>query len=253
MPQLKLSRAYLAPWGAAVGAAIGVAGNALTSKSNGGAGASTTDKSPWAPVAGDILGNVNTGQNLENAYLTSPQSSQQQAATQSIYGQDAYMQSLIPSLLGQLQSQPLGYTPGSNAAQTPFNFNASGGATIPGLLSSQVSPAGGGVTGTSGSPTVAAPAAAPASTFVNQGNYDPASIATLQGGKVPTGSNGSFTYGQAMPAPGSQAYKDMSDYFAYGGNDPLNLYGHGNPLINGGGGDGTTSSNAPASGTGGAF
>lgn len=43
------------------------------------------------------------------------------------------------------------------------------------------------------------------------------------------GTYGTFTYGDAMPQPGTQAYRDMSSYFSNGGTDPSNLYGHGAP------------------------
>ena len=85
-----------------------------------------------------------------------------------------------------------------------------------------------------------------------------------------TGGYGSFKYGMPTPKPGTQAYRDMSEYFNNGGTDPNNIYGRqatayqmppANPLSTlwtsggggwspAGGGIGDTGANAAASASG---
>jgi hypothetical protein len=206
------------PWGAAAGALVGaVANNALSSKSNGGAGTTTTDKSPWIAAQPLITGQLSQGQALSSAYQAQPLSTQQQNAVNNIYGESDYMRSLIPSLLGQLQDQPVGYDP-SNPSAKPQAWNWSG------LLGSGPDLNQGSV---NAAPPVAAAPAAPAGTFKDQGavSWDPSSNPTLAGLQSQyTGGYGTFKYGD-QPKAGTQAYADMNSYKNYGGSDPLNIYG----------------------------
>ncbi len=257
------------PWGAAVGAVVGaVANNALSDGSSSlPAGATSSTKQPWAPATPWLLQNMAAGQRLQDQYAASPFSPAQQAAYANQYGQSDYMRRLIPSLLGQMGQQQVGFDR-SNPTARPQGFNWAG------LLGASPGSASGGLTGAApnlgqtqlaGLPTtsVAPPAAAPANqgvgTFVQQetpnfgtlGNVNatpswasargsPADPTGLGSGYVPTdsgqmsGSYGQFRYGMDAPAPGTKAYRDMQEYFAYGGSDPFNLYGRA-PQAGGGG------------------
>jgi hypothetical protein len=95
-----------------------------------------------------------------------------------------------------------------------------------------------------------APAPAPASKFVNLDVTNPTNayygqllsqngVGSGFNGALDSGSGwntafmnaaggagyGTFKYGQAMPMPGTQQYRDMQEYLSYGGADPYNLYG----------------------------
>lgn len=239
------------PWSIAAPVIGAVASSALSggSSSNGGAGTQTQSKEPWAAAQPWILNNLVQGQALQNQYTQNPFNSQQQAAYGRMGNQTAYMGGLVPSLLGQLSGQQLGYNRSNpNARPQAFNFDGNTG------MGSGV-PAGGslaqpgGLLGllTSGNNTapnasldpVKTPAPAATSDFVQQGYGDPMLEKRMQQGgdllgdrifidpSQYTGKFGSFKYGDAMPTPGTQAYKDMNDYFAYGGQDPMNMYGKG--------------------------
>src|SRR6195256_2917575 len=102
-------------WAAVGGAAVGVVGNYLMSdsgsKSGGGAGTTTTDKSPWLPLQPWITNNAQQGQALQAKYAAQPFSPQQTAAYQNAFNQGDYMRNLVPSLLGQMQGQQVGFNP----------------------------------------------------------------------------------------------------------------------------------------------
>lgn len=240
------------PWGAAIGAGISLIGSQMSSDKNGGAGTTTTDKSPWIAAQPFISSQLTQGQNLASQYAAQPLSAQQQAAISNIYGQSDKMRSLVPSLLSQLQGQPVGYDPSNPGKQTAWDwssiFGNGGGA--------------GTMTGANTQPA-AAPASAPASKFVNQVGVNGL------GAPQTTGSYGSFTYGD-NPTPGSKQWADMQKYLQYGGADPLGYLGGGNGAVfnpsafnnrylsggmyGGPDGEGSVgSSSAPASGTGGLF
>lgn len=223
-------------WGAVAGAAVGVVGNALMSDSGGGgggAGTQTQSKEPWAPIQPWILNNAVQGQNLQQQLMATPFSAQQQAAYNNSYGLGDYMRSAVPSLLGQLSGQQVGFDRSNqNARPQAWNWNAPTVSGAPNIRQQSVLDA----------QPVAAPAAAPAAPkndFVQQGYADPyfdkymANGGDLMGNMIYinpsnyTGKFGTFKYGDAMPQAGTQAYKDMNDYFAYGGQDPMNMYGHG--------------------------
>ncbi|MDM0007893.1 hypothetical protein QTI51_24620 [Variovorax sp. J22G73] len=190
----------------------------MKSDKNGGAGAqsSSQSKEPWAPAQPWLLSNVVQGQALQDKYTAQPFSPQQQAAYDNSYAQSDYMRGLVPSLLNQLQGQPVGFDPSNPTARPKaWDWNAlANGALGQQSVRNATAPA-------------AAPATSPLSQFMQQS--DVLSGATMSGmgsgGLLGTGGYGSFKYGMAMPQPGTQAYRDMSDYFNNGGADPNNLYG----------------------------
>ena len=241
------------PWGAVAGAVasygLNKLGNSASTQTNGGAGTQTDTKAPWAAAQPWIQQNMQQGQALQQQYQNQPFSPQQQQAYANSYGQSDYMRQLVPSLLNQMQSQPAGFDLNNptKTQQTPWNWNAGG------LLGS-----GTGSGGAQGSMTAAqaqadADAAAKKTASGDFKQFDPSTtpaagyyaafmsptttgMMTDQGaalksaftsalGDAGGAGYGDFKYGSAMPAKGTQAYKDMNEYFAYGGNDPYNLYG----------------------------
>jgi len=211
-------------WAAIGGAAVGVVGNALMnsgSKSGGGAGTTTTDKAPWAAAQPWITSNMQSGQALQQQLAAQPFSPQQSAAYQNAFNQGDYMRSLVPSLLGQMQNQPVGFNQATpNARPSAWNWDALTGSGGPNLNQQSVANAA----------PPPAPAAAPAAPgkFVQQGaisydpwagNPDPAAIKAQM-----TGGYGAYKYGD-QPTAGTQAYRDMMEYKNYGGADPFNIYG----------------------------
>lgn len=214
------------PWGAVAGAAIGLVGDSMKSDSNGGAGSSTSSKEPWAAAQPWLLQNLVQGQATQNNYTAQPFSPQQTAAYNNQYGLSDYERQAVPSLLGQLGAQPLGFDPNNpNARPKAFDWTAGGllgaGGT-PNLGQSSVlnaapPPAAGG-----------APAPAqPPSSFVDQGSNQFSTDRTFDnplGVKMGVGSYGSFKYGDPVPKKGTQQYYDYQQYLAYGGSDPAHLY-----------------------------
>lgn len=212
-------------WAAVAGAGVGLLGSAMSSNSNGGAGASSNSKQPWAAATPWLMQNLVQGQALQNQYATQPISARQQTSLNNQYAQSDYMRGLIPGLLQQLQSQPVGFDKkNATARPTAFNFNATGGGLGQNAISSVAN-----------APAVAA---APASQFVQQDmGYSPQQQALVASGRSPwllggdasslasaggTGSYGAYHYGD-NPAPGTQAYRDMQEFFLMGGNDPRGL------------------------------
>jgi hypothetical protein len=204
-------------WGAVVGGGIALAGNMMSSDKNGGAGTSSQSKEPWAPAQPWLLSNIVQGQNLQNQYTAQPFSPKQQAAYDNSYAQGDYMRGLIPSLLNQLQQQPIGFDPNEPLAKPKaWDWNALAGEGALGQRSV--------------ANATAAPAPAPQSLsdFIQQGGTLSGATMTgmgADGGLLGTGGYGSFKYGMATPQPGTQAYRDMSSYFANGGADPNGFYG----------------------------
>jgi hypothetical protein len=230
-------------WGAVAGAAVGVVGSALTSKGgsdkNGGAGTQTVNRDPWLEAQPWIKSNLASGQALQNQYTAQPFSDRQQQAYQNQSNQSDYMRAVIPSLLGQISSQQVGFDRSNpNARPAAFNFNGTGGAGG-GLLSMLNS-----------APTAAAnlnpaPAAPkPAGDFVNfqqtpanqfAGAWiNPESTRLLTDGGAAMRAQflqnnggagyGEFKYGMEIPKQGTKAYRDYMEYKAYGGADPYGLY-----------------------------
>lgn len=211
-------------WGAVAGAAIGVVGSQLGKDKNGGAGTTTASKEPWAAAAPWLQQNLDQGQALQRQYQNQPFNQQQQQAFANQYAQSDYMRSLVPSLLGQIQGQQLGFDPANPTARPKaFTWDAAGG-----LLG------GGGNMSAANAADAAARAAKPAETSsgwswdgqfhsqddvlsgLNMVGHDSA------GNLVGKGGFGSWQYG-AGAVPGTAAYRDMNEYFLRGGADPNNV------------------------------
>lgn len=232
------------PWGVAAsvaGAAVTSAMSDKGSKSNGGAGTQTATKEPWAAAQPWILNNMQTGQALQNQYAAQPFNAQQQQAYQNQGNQSNYMRAVVPSLLGQMSGQQLGFDRSNpNARPAAFNFNGTGsdGSGQGGLLGLLTS------TPQSAVNLNPAPQAQAAGNFTQQTqSADPAQqyMSILRAGMTPeqmakngidpmagmNGGYGSFKYGSAMPQAGTKEYRDMQEYKLNGGVDPYNLYGWG--------------------------
>lgn len=227
-------------WGAIGGAAVGVVGNALMSDSGGGsgggAGSQTQSKEPWAMAQPWIMNNLVQGQNLQNAYTAQPFSNLQNQAYANQANQSAYMRAAVPSLLGQISGQQVGFDRSNpNARPNAFSFDGlmsaaragQAGAQQSGLLGMLSGGAGANGNPAANTPQVAPPAAPAQGAFTQQN--DVLSGATMSGmgasGMLGTGGYGTFKYGMPMPQPGTQQYQDMSAYFNNGGTDPNNIYG----------------------------
>lgn len=236
MPLFKRTPLLRMPWGAAIGAVGSIAAASMSSNKNGGAGTTTTDKSPWSMATPFITDQLGQGKALSDSYLAQPQSAQQQAAVNNIYGQSDYMRELVPSLLGQLGQQQVGFDP-SNPTAKPKAWSWDGlTGAAPNLGQSSLTQAG--LTGGNGSPK---PVANDASDFINQtealsannSSAIPGVAGQFPGVMLPAygslqgkGGYGDFRYGMS-PTVGTKAYADMSKYFDYGGADPSNFYGRG--------------------------
>lgn len=109
-------------------AAVGVVGGALSDsgkKSNGGAGTTSGSNEPWANAQPLLVQSLNQAYGLQQQYAQNPFSPAQQAA----YGNQAqlsdYGRQVVPSLLGQLSSQPLGYDKNNpNARPEAFDWKS---------------------------------------------------------------------------------------------------------------------------------
>lgn len=231
------------PWSVAapvLGAVAGsVASSALSSDKNGGAGTQTATKEPWKAAEPWLLQNIAGGQALQDKYTAQPFSAQQTAAYNNQYGLNDYARTLFPNLLGQISSQQVGFDR-SNPSARPMGYNFGvGGATGLGGTGSGLMPNLGqtSLMSAAPAPTAAAPAPteSPLGSFLQQVGGGPNSMAPRGSGTA--GSFGAFKYGD-QPQPGTQAYRDMTEYFNYGGADPRNMYGRGMAMLNGYGYDG---------------
>lgn len=238
-------------WGAIGGAAVGVIGNAVMSDSGGGggggAGSQTASKEPWAPLQPWIMGNAITGQNLQNAYTSQPFSGLQNQAYANQNNQSAYMRAAVPSLLGQISGQQVGFDRSNpNARPNAFSFDglmaankAGQGAAQQqqaGLLSMLNAGQGANTNPAANTPQIAPPPAPVQGTFMQQPGMVTGMNYGSQGGPqglMGSGGYGAFKYGMEMPKPGTKEYRDMSEYFANGGSDPNNYYGRAatNPYV----------------------
>lgn len=270
-------------WGAVAGAAVGVVGSALSDNGGGGgggAGSQTQSKEPWAPIQPWIMNNAVQGMNLQNAYTAQPFSALQNQAYANQNNQSAYMRAAVPSLLGQISGQQVGFDRSNpNARPNAFSFDGlmkanqagQGAAAQQGGLLAMLN-AGAGANGNPAANTPQVNTPKPEEgTFTQQNGV--VSGMNMTGGPFNgtgnlqgNGGYGTFKYGMPMPTPGSQQYRDMSAYFANGGVDPNNYYGKGggytdpnaNPLsylwtsgdAHGGGGIGDTGANAAAAASG---
>lgn len=253
------------PWGV-VGAIGGAVVNNAMAPSGGGGGSSQQSSSePWAMAQPWMLSNIMSGMNLQNQLTAQPFSPQQEAAYDNSYALNDYMRGLVPSLLGQLGGQQVGFDK-NNPDARPQAWNWAG------LLSDNAPDLG------QRSVRGATPAAGSGSAAKDDGGdfmqqNDVLSGATMSSFDGQTmlgkGGFGSFKYGMPTPQPGTQAYRDMSAYFNNGGTDPNNFYGRqasayqipdANPLSRlwtsgggfgtAGGGIGDTGANAAAAASG---
>jgi hypothetical protein len=81
------------------------------------------------------MNNLQTGQALQNRYASQPFSDAQNQAYQNQANQSAYMRAAVPSLLGQMTGQQLGFDRGNpNARPQAFDFNKASDAGNQGLL-----------------------------------------------------------------------------------------------------------------------
>lgn len=263
-------------WGAIGGAAVGVIGNAVMSDSGGGggggAGSQTASKEPWAPLQPWIMGNAITGQNLQNGYTAQPFSALQNQAYANQNNQSAYMRAAVPSLLGQISGQQVGFDRSNpNARPSAFSFDglmaankAGQGAAQQqaGLLAMLNAGQGANSSPAANTPQVTTPKPEEGTFTQQNGVVSGMNMSSFDGTSMyGNGGYGTFKYGMPMPQPGTPQYRDMSAYFANGGVDPNNYYGKGggrtdpnaNPLAYmwpGGGGIGDTGANAAASASG---
>lgn len=215
------------PWGAVAGAVVGgVVNSALSEDKGGGAGASTTSKEPWLMAQPWITQNMQQGQALQNQYQAQPFNPQQQAAYANSAAQSDYMRSLVPSLLGQINQQQVGFDRNNpQARQKPWDWAGLMGAGAPNLNQQSVSQPK--------MPEAGAPAAQPASAPFTQQDmgYTQLQQQLVDSGRSPwllghtdsrpasNGGLGAYRYGD-NPQPGTQAYRDMMEFFLMGGNDP---------------------------------
>ena len=238
------------PWSIAAPVIGAVASSALSDSGGGGgggAGSSTQSKEPWAPLQPWIMGNAISGQNLQNAYTAQPFSGLQNAAYANQNNQSAYMRALVPSLLGQLGSQQLGYDRSNqNARPKAFDFNgllspaANGQSPAAGQGGLLTMLANGSMGSSNSNPAANTPQMTASKTdngsFMQQNGVVSGMNYTGQGGPqglMGSGKYGTFQYGMEMPKPGTQQYRDMSEYFNNGGSDPNNYYGRAstNPYV----------------------
>ncbi|SEF19466.1 hypothetical protein ABL840_05065 [Variovorax sp. NFACC27] len=256
------------PWGV-VGAIGGTVVNNVMADGKGGSGGSSQQSSsePWAMAQPWMMSNIVSGMNLQNQLTASPFSPQQQAAYDNSYALNDYMRNLVPSLLGQIGGQQVGFDP-KNPSARPQAWNWAG-------LLSEGDPNLGQRSVLNAKPPSTAADTAPkqSGTFTQQGDVLNGMNRTGQnadGSLIGAGGYGSFKYGMPMPQPGTQAYRDMSEYFANGGADPNDIYGRkasayqlqpanplsylwtsgGGPGMVAGGGIGDTGANAAAAASG---
>lgn len=222
------------PWGV-VGAIGGAVVNNVMAPKGGGSSSQQSSSEPWAMAQPWMLSNIMSGMNIQNGLTANPFSPQQQAAYDNSYALNDYMRNLVPGLLGQLGSQQVGFDP-KNPSARPQAWNWAG-------PQSDGSPNLGQRSVLGAKPAAAAPAEAAPKTsgdFVNQNDVlSGLTMRTPDGNTLygpwgqpmlGNGGYGAFKYGMATPTAGTQAYRDMSEYFNYGGADPNNLYGRGKPL-----------------------
>lgn len=214
-------------------AAVGLIGSQMSDDKNGGAGTQNQSKQPWAPAAPWLMSNVTQGQALQDKYTAQPFNPQQNAAYNNSYGQSDYMRALVPSLLGQMQGQQVGFDPNNPTAKPKaWDWNgllgdgAAGGHGGPNMGQQSVQNA---MPPPQPQQQAATAQESPRGLFTDQsGAYGANRMyggfednVKRMGGTM--GSYGDFKYGQEVK-PGSQAETDQRMYFAMGGSDPLYMY-----------------------------
>lgn len=228
-------------WGAIGGAVVGGAVSMMSDSGGGGgggAGSQTQSKEPWAPAQPWIMNNLVAGQNLQQAYTAQPFSNQQAAAYGNQNAQSDYMRGVVPSLIGQISGQQVGFDRSNpNARPKAFDFNALG--NINSLRGTQMQNIQG------QTPQIAPPPAPAAASpvFVQQGgsDLDFGRNALMRNFTSPEGfaqgSYGSYKYGDPITAANET---DARMYLLLGGVDPYNqlnglrVAGQGGGLLHGG-------------------
>jgi hypothetical protein len=255
------------PWGV-VGAIGGAVVNNAMAPSGGGGGSSQQSSSePWAMAQPWMISNIMSGMNQQNQLTAQPFSPQQQAAYDNSYALNDHMRSLVPSLLGQLGGQQVGFDK-NNPDARPQAWNWAG-------LLSDGAPDLGQRSVLGAKPPAAANdggGSKAAGDFMQQGDVlSGATMSSFDGQTMlGKGGYGTFKYGMPTPQPGTPQFRDMSEYFANGGTDPNNMYGRqgtayqmpaanplsylwtsgGGPGASAGGGIGDTGANAAAAASG---
>ncbi|WP_146039393.1 MULTISPECIES: hypothetical protein [unclassified Variovorax] len=198
----------------------------MKSDKNGGAGTKSSSSEPWLAAQPWLMQNLAQGQAMQSQMLANPFSSQQDAAYDNQFALSDYGRTLVPSLLDQLGGQPVGFDKNNRSARPKaWDWKA----TAEGLGQRPIA-------------DVTDPVPAPKTDerkFVQQDmGYTPQQQYLLDSGRSPwlmgetqmslgagnrgNGSYGAYTYGDT-PKPGTQAYRDMQEFFLMGGNDPMNL------------------------------
>lgn len=228
-------------WGAVAGAAVGVVGGMMNDGGGGGGQTSTQSKQPWMPATPWLMDNLAQGQQLQNQYRDQPFNPQQQQAYQNQANQSAYMRAAVPNLLRQMQGQQVGFDR-SNPNVRPEAFNWDG------LLSASKAGSQGLLDMLNSQAAINSSLDRPQrreeddKKFIQQDmGYTPWQEERVRWGQNPfitgdtqnvqalgingglgTGGYGSYVYG-SNPERGTQAYRDMTEYFLMGGNDPWNI------------------------------
>lgn len=206
-------------WGAVAGAAIGVVGSAMSDKGGGGGGGAsqTSSSEPWMMAQPWMLQNIAQGQALQTQYQNQPFSPEQQAAIRNQYGQSDYMRSLVPSLLGQIGQQQVGFDRNNpNARPAAWDWSGLLGNGAPNLnQSSLLSP----------------PATATAPKQEDKKPEDNKQFTQLDGhwwtpdgAGAQMGSYGTFKFGEPVDPKNAQQMQDLRMYYTMGGRDPFGQY-----------------------------
>jgi hypothetical protein len=213
-------------WVAVGGAAVGVIGGALTQDKNGGAGAQSSNREPWANAQPLLVQSLNQAYGLGQQYQNQPFSPAQTAAYGNAAHLSDYGRQIVPSLLAQLGQQPLGYDK-NNPGRRPQAFDwqsalLANPRQVENVQAAPVAPP---------APVVAAAAPAAAPQFMQQGgDFLTHALARASGqseaaAQGQQGRYGSYGYGDPMTA---QNMGDARMYMLLGGRDPnqeLSIFG----------------------------
>jgi len=122
-----------------IGPVIGAVGGLLSS-SGGGGSSTSSDSGPWAATQPLLANLALQTATLQPQYAAMPFNQQQLAAINNQFGLSDYARSLVPQLLGQMQSQPLGFDRNNPTARPQaYNWGLAGDNPLNsrGLLSAQ--------------------------------------------------------------------------------------------------------------------
>lgn len=207
------------PWGAAVGAVVGGVVNGAMSKDKGGGGGGGQSSStePWAMAQPWMLQNIAAGQALQTQYQNQPFSPEQQAAIRNQYGQSDYMRSLVPSLLGQIGQQQVGFDRSNpNARPAAWDWSGLLGNGAPNLnQTSLLSPPQ-----TAATPKQEDKKPEDAKQFTQLDGH----WWTPDGAGAQMGSYGTFKFGDPVDPKNAQQMQDLRMYYTLGGRDPFGRY-----------------------------